>query len=276
MDTSPIDGFITRKHASERCKRSERTLQRYWSRAIEHQDETVLTHLKLDTEDGEIIQGPKVTKELIDRLKKDRRNPTWYVHAQWVDATYAPRLEEGSDTGEKQPAESPAADAASQPTTTPDVHVLSLLQERITQLEQDKHDLKDELKIKNDQINQANERDRETHVLMRDLHELLRDMQQRLPAPAATGRQLGAAASVNRPPETQTVQPATIESEPPAARSKQGSDRRTNAGPKTEVLTPAKKTAKRSKRAPKKKQPATFLEKHTPTFHKAFTSFFRR
>lgn len=35
MDNSSIPGFITRKQAAEICGRAERTLQRYWSRAIE-------------------------------------------------------------------------------------------------------------------------------------------------------------------------------------------------------------------------------------------------
>ncbi len=60
MDTSPIPNFITRKQASERCKRAERTLQRYWSRAIEQSDGKVLQHLKLRTEDGDITEGPDV------------------------------------------------------------------------------------------------------------------------------------------------------------------------------------------------------------------------
>jgi hypothetical protein len=94
MDTSPITGFITRKQASDRCKRSERTLQRYWSRAIERKDDGVLKNLKLRTEAGVVIDGGDVTKEKIDELKKQGQNPTWYVHATWVERTYGPRLEE--------------------------------------------------------------------------------------------------------------------------------------------------------------------------------------
>ena len=94
MDKSPINGFITRKHASERCKRAERTLQRYWSRAIEQADKSLLRNLKLRTEDGEIIDGPDVTKDLIESLKKSGRNPTWFVHATWVERTYGPRSED--------------------------------------------------------------------------------------------------------------------------------------------------------------------------------------
>jgi hypothetical protein len=93
MDSSPIPGFITRKQASERYKRAERTLQRYWSRAVEHKDEKVLGNLKLRTEDCEIIDGTEVTKSIIDKLKKQGKNPTWYVHANWVEKTYGPRID---------------------------------------------------------------------------------------------------------------------------------------------------------------------------------------
>jgi hypothetical protein len=183
MDTSPITGFITRRQASDNCKRSERTLQRYWSTAIEVRDTAVLDHLKLHTEDGDVIDGPDVTKDLIEDLKKRRKNPTWYVHAAWVLRTYGPRsgAEESLAKAESaQPQPLPPIPAAV-PTQT---HV-SLLEQRVGDLERDKEHLQSELKIKNEQINQANERSRETHVLMRDLHALLRDMQHRLPTPAA-------------------------------------------------------------------------------------------
>ena len=91
MDTpSPIPGFITRKESSDTCKRAERTLQRYWSRAIEQRDDKILDHLKLRTEDGALIAGTDVTKELIDKLKKERRNPTWYAERAWIEKTYGP------------------------------------------------------------------------------------------------------------------------------------------------------------------------------------------
>ena len=184
MDTALIPGFITRKQASERCKRAERTLQRYWSRAIELKDDTVLKSLKLRTEDGEVIEGKNVTKDIIDDLKKQGRNPTWYVHATWVERKYGPRLEEKpkpTPTSQKE-----AGGGENDSPTPPDASdsIMPMLREQIQKLEQDKQDLRDEMKIKNKQIEQANERDKETHILMRDLHELLRDMQQRLPAPS--------------------------------------------------------------------------------------------
>jgi hypothetical protein len=104
MDTSPIPGCITRKQASERCQRAERTLQRYWSRAVGLHDIEVLQHLKLRAEDGKIIEGADVTKELIEQLKKERQNPTWYVDATWAEKTYSPRaLDDAAQTPEDEP-----------------------------------------------------------------------------------------------------------------------------------------------------------------------------
>lgn len=180
MDNASIPGFITRKQASERCKRAERTLQRYWSKAIEHRDETVLKNLKLRTEDGDVIEGKDVTKEKIDDLKKQGKNPTWFVHATWVERKYGPRLELSSTERAVGSPKVPEKESNSQ-----HGDVVSLLKDQIQMLEQDKRELRDELKIKNDQIKDANERGKETHVLMRDLHRLLHDMHQRLPAPSA-------------------------------------------------------------------------------------------
>ena len=184
MDTAHNPGFITRKQASERCERAERTLQRYWSRAIESQDDTVLKSLKLRTEDGEVIEGKNVTKEKIDDLKKQGRNPTWYVHATWVERKYGPRLEEKPKPPPASQKEAGEGESHSQTPPASSDSITPILREQIQKLEQDKQDLRDEMRIKNKQIEQANERDKETHILMRDLHELLRDMQQRLPAPS--------------------------------------------------------------------------------------------
>jgi hypothetical protein len=178
MDTSPIPGFITRKQASERCQRAERTLQRYWSRAVGLRDLKVLQHLKLWTEDGKVIEGPDVTKERIEQLKEERQNPTWYVDATWADKTYSPRPPDGAV---QTPEAKPAAERGD--LDVPDA-VAALLRQQIQDLQHDKEELREELRIKNQQINDANEREKETNILMRDLHRLMSDMQQRLlPAP---------------------------------------------------------------------------------------------
>lgn len=263
MDTSPIPGFITRKQAAVRCKRVERTLQRYWSRAIEHRNDDVLKHLQLRTEDGDIIEGTDVTKELIERLKKERKNPTWYVHATWVEKTYGPRMEKKATVKKVAPEEEGTpSDGDSPPALQTRA---ALLTERIAHLEEDKKELRDELNIKNEQIKEANERNRETHVLMRDLHELIRDLQKRLPAPATST--LPSPQSSSSPHDVVVV----TETEP----SEKGSR-----------ATPAKKTARKRKPANRRStnrkreqhsgntvvddDTQSFLERHLPTLSRPF------
>lgn len=276
MDTSPIPGFITRKQASERCKRAERTLQRYWSRAIELADAEVLGRLKLRTEDGEVIEGPDVTKELIDQLKRGRKNPTWYVHAGWVAKAYGPRLDDDT-TDKRRQADGGVGDSDPQTPPVYDSQVISLRDERIRQLEQDKQDLREELKIKNEQIKEANERDRETHVLMRDLHGLLRDMQQRLPAITPSNPPLPAATAPLEPADNGRGQD-------PVARRKtktpntQKPARRAPRKPPPSKTTRATKppSSNRIKRQRTPKKPSGLFERHTPTFHKALSVLLRR
>jgi len=276
MDTSPIPGFITRKQASERCKCAERTLQRYWSRAIELADAEVLGRLKLRTEDGQVIEGPDVTKELIDQLKKGRKNPTWYVHADWVAKAYGPRLDTDA-TDKRRQVDGPVGDTDSQIPPAHDPQVISLRDERIRQLEQDKQDLREELKIKNEQIKEANERNRETHVLMRDLHGLLRDMQQRLLAITPRYPPLPATTAPVKPPDTRRRQDAAAASKTKSPKTEKPTRRagKTTSPSKTTRLAkqPASKRRKKP-RAPKK--PSGLFERHTPTLHKAVTDLFRR
>lgn len=261
MDSSPIPGFITRKQASERCKRAERTLQRYWSRAIELRTTDVLDHLKLSTEDGQIVDGLDVTKDAIERLKNDGKNPTWYVHAAWVQKTYGPRPDVESRTEEPKAKQ---GTTEKQPEPSPNNDVTELLKQQISQLREDKQELREELKIKNEQISQASERDRETHLLMRDLHGLLHDMQQRLPAPAVSKQPLSNADAGDRPVDS--VHDAEIVER----KSEEGTGRKRKAKP------PKTKTPRSpNKRSRKQRSPSAF-EKHTPTFHRALSKLFHR
>ncbi len=68
---------------------------------MELQDTKVLQHLRLYTEDGVIHEGVKVTKELIDDLKKKRQNPTWYVEAAWAEKTYEPKVQDEASDDQK-------------------------------------------------------------------------------------------------------------------------------------------------------------------------------
>lgn len=235
MDNAPIPGFITRKQASEHCKRAERTLQRYWSRAIEHSDESVLKNLKLRTEDGEVVEGKDVTKEKIDDLKKQGKNPTWFVHATWVERKYGPRLEQRSTEQVVEPSKSPEGESS-----PPSGDVVSLLKVQIQMLEQDKKDLRDELKIKNDQIKDANERGKETHVLMRDLHKLLHDMQQRLPAPSIKEQFDLEPDDVSDRQTQDAVVVSTSDATTPTRVTKRNKPVRSKAGAKKEHVSPKK------------------------------------
>lgn len=273
MDNSPIPGFITRRQASELCQRSERTLQRYWSRAIEFEDSAVLKHLKLRTEDGDVIEGSEVSKQLIEDLKKSSKNPTWYVHAAWAENTYRPRTEE-KPSKEKSDANGEALAKGELATT--DNEVVALLKDRIERLEQDKQDLRDELTIKNEQIGQASERDRETHLLMRDLHELLRDMQQRLPAQPQPSQMLNRLPPADE--STDTTQPTSVVARSkPVANSEKGTGRsRTKAAPQKSKRS----SAIRSKRSPAKPKSRNKRQSkprwyETPTLNKFAARFIR-
>lgn len=144
MDASPIPGFITRKQAAEKCKRVERTLQRYWSKAIELRDDSVLTHLKLRKEDGDVIEGTDVTKALIEKLKKQRQNPTWYVHASWVESTYGPRREKRAAKKETT-SETDESGGEVRPRKS-NSELVSVLTQQITDLKKDKVRLEEEKK----------------------------------------------------------------------------------------------------------------------------------
>lgn len=278
MDTStPIPGFITRKQASDQCRRSERTLQRHWSTAIEARDASILERLKLRTEDGEVFEGGDVTKELIEQLKKQRRNPTWFVHATWVATTYGPRLDGDDDKREKDTSPAPSQPAIAMPVAL-GAHV-NLLEQRIRDLERDKEQLANELKIKNDQISQANERSKETHVLMRDLHELLGDLQRRLPSPATLQAPVVESAPLSGPPASAPkAQPASI-----VTPERHPAEKGSHPGTKNRVQSTTKQTnrsrAARDTPRPKTNGPTpsrSVFEKHTPTLHRAWSRLFRR
>lgn len=275
---TPIPGFITRKQASERCRRSERTLQRYWSSAIERRETTILERLKLRTEDGEVVEGGDVTKELIDRLKKERRNPTWYVHATWVAKTYGMRLDDEKGEQDKNSTVITPEPVASSPLPA-GTHV-TLLEQRIRDLERDKEQLHNELKIKNDQIGQANERSKETHVLMRDLHGLLGDLQRRLPPPATTQSPLADATPETSASASIAVPHAVTIEVPDEHSAEKGSRRSAKQRTHPSAQTPRRPKTPNAK-SPKQKAdaidlPPSVFAKHTPTFQRAWSRLFRR
>lgn len=251
MDTSPIPGFITRKQAAERCGRSERTLQRYWSRAIELQREQVLKHLRLRTEDAKIIDGPDVTKNLIDDLKKQGQNPTWFVHAAWAQETYGPRSEQPATTPDGEPARSEPPSSRRADTPADETGLVAALKEQITELQRDKDRLHEELGIKNEQIKEANARTRESNTLMQQIQTLLGDMQQRaFPALSAnTNPSHITDAEVVPHSDAKPARPQQPSSHAPAS-AEEGSARRGKTAPRKKASSAAA-----SNRAPQAQKP---------------------
>lgn len=77
MPSSLPSGFLTKKGACRRYKRSHRQLTRDLGTAMTASDETVLKNFLLRTEDGELREGTEVRNELISQLRLEGRNPMW-------------------------------------------------------------------------------------------------------------------------------------------------------------------------------------------------------
>ncbi|CAL1125298.1 unnamed protein product [Cladocopium goreaui] len=228
MPTTPVPGFITKKEASEKFARSHRQLTRDIADAMKVQNAKVLDHCRLRTEEGEVIDGLGMTPELIDQLCLDGKNPVWYFRTSWLEKQYGRR----GHVRQQRPGSDHVASSmeeGSEPSARPElVHVL---RERIRGLEQDKQDLRDEMKIKNQQIADRVEREKETNALVRDLHTLMADMQQRLlpmpstHSPRATTSDTPAASSTPSQPRS-TVTEIEVDQESPTTKTKKEGDRK--------------------------------------------------
>ena len=247
MATTSTDQFITRTEASKLCGRAERTLQRYWSKAVDHQDHQVLSYLRLRTKDDQVTEGADVTKQLIEKLKKNGANPTWEARQTFVIETYGLRQvssneqrEKGSDVtsvGDPQPA-----------TTVTNTKLVEQYESRIKELEQDKSDLRVENNVKNELIKELTERKREDNVLQKQNLELLKQLQERL-------LELPAASATIDASNKQTPTPNPVTSRPSQQRKRKQSHKSKS---KPSVST-------RRKRSATKKQPETFWKKHLPS-----------
>lgn len=182
MQPTPIPGFITKKETAEQFQRSHRQVTRDLADAMKVQNPKVLDHCRLRTEDGETREGTEVTPELIDELRLSGRNPVWYLRVSWLEKIYGRR-------GHGQRRESSSDDmlddgAGERIVVSARPELVHVLRQQVRALEQDKQDLRDELKIKNHQIAERVEREKETNSLMRELHTLMADLQRRtLPPP---------------------------------------------------------------------------------------------
>ena len=246
MQSTPVPGFITKKETAKLFQRSHRQLTRDLADAMKVQNPKVLDNCRLHTEDGETREGIGVTPELLDDLRLTGKNPVWYLRVTWLEKTYGSRgrpqrreefvpdaslgrLEEGTDVASR-----------------PDL--VRVLRERIRGLEQDKQDLRDEIKIKNQQSSERVEREKETNALIRDLHTLMADLQRRL-----------------LPPPTQPNLPQITARPLEESRPTPSPTDAIVAKPKnTAVTTPKKENRTSTEQSPKRNSP-----RHKPSMKKA-------
>jgi len=209
MPTTPVPGFITKKEASEKYERSHRQLTRDLADAMKVQNPKILDHCRLRTEDGEVIDGMGMLPDRIDQLCLDGKNPVWYLRTTWLEKKYG-RRGHARRPSQRHAPEKVASKTEEGSDTIARPELVHILQERISGLEQDKQDLRDEMKIKNHQIADRVEREKETNSLVRDLHNLMADMQQRLlPAPSARTSEPTAAAYI--PADSPTTQTPDVQ-----------------------------------------------------------------
>lgn len=211
MTPAPIPDYLTKKEVEEQYGRSYRSLTRDFSTAVRLRDETVLVHLKLQTEDGVIRPGTEVTLEQIQELSNTGLSPTWYVEGEWAAQRYGTR-----DSPPSEPTPKPIHDRSPEKERSSDIisnELVRRLEQQIQDLQRDKEKLYTELSIKNEQIQQANDRTRESNVLMKELQSLLANVQERalLPLPARPPLDPTSVRSPSEPIESQeTTSPTPV------------------------------------------------------------------
>ena len=185
MTPAPIAGHLTKKEVSERYGRSHRSLTRDFSTAVRTGDAEVLTHLRLQTDDGTERLGTDVSLEQIQELSNKGLSPTWYVEEEWAAKRYGPKDDVIKDDLKTEAQASQSRDDQTRASGADRDLLVQRLEDQIHDLQQDKEQLYRELTIKNEQIREANERTRESNVLMKELQTLLGNVQQRalLPLP---------------------------------------------------------------------------------------------
>ena len=83
--------------ASKSYNRSKRALERDLEDAYVAGDEDVLAAFQLVTNDGVKRKAQKVTTKLVEQLKKDGKNPTWFVSETWLASKYGRKGEAKPD-----------------------------------------------------------------------------------------------------------------------------------------------------------------------------------
>lgn len=266
MPTTPVPGFITKKEASDKYERSHRQLTRDIADAMKLQNHKVLEHCRLRTEDGEVLEGIGMMPERIDQLCLDGKNPVWYFRTAWLEKQYGKRGHPRRPGTRHVPRDTDSrVQQGSEPASRPEV--VDLLRERIEELERDKQDLREEMKIKNQQIDNRVEREKETNALIRDLHTLMADLQQRaLPPPVSRTSPPSASPYIvaDTPPSPardagtpSSIRDGVVESNKPTATPTKG----TQQSAKATSQTRKKKGKKKRMRSTVKKKPTSSPKK---------------
>jgi hypothetical protein len=251
MTPSPIAGFITKKETAHLFQRSHRQITRDLADAMKMQNPKVLDNCRLRTEDGETRDGIGVTSELLDELRIAGKNPVWYLRVTWLEKMYG-RRGRPQRPDKISPEEFTSEKEGSDPSSRPDL--VRVLRERIRGLEQDKEELRDEMRIKNQQIADRNEREKETNALIRNLQTLMADLQGRLlPSPTPIARQIMDAHPEGTASSSRTDETIVRKSKPVPSEIKQEKGSRTltkKPEPKSRHKVVVKKSA-----VPKKPEP---------------------
>ncbi len=208
MPSTPIAGFITKIEAAEQYQRSHRQLSRDLSDAMKLQNPKVLENCRLHTEDGRLVAGMGVTPETIDQLCIQGKNPTWYLSTTWLEKKYGRR--DNASRSERPRPDTDITGEVKTSTTESRPALEQILRDRIHDLERDKKDLKEELKIKNQQIAERVQLEKQTNELVRNLHTLMADLQGRLlPAPSQRSDHLPTGSIDNGSKTTQAAHPTS-------------------------------------------------------------------
>lgn len=239
METSPLKGFVTRMVACERFDVSDRSIGRYLKRAMTRGDAAFLRHFKLATLDNEIIDGPKVSLELISDLQAQKRVPTWYVSSDWLQQNFDSRDNATQVAVDDEHAEAHATERENRGDAVPDDwkdQIIAILKAQLSALEIDKQRLEDEKK-------EMRQDARETREFMNRMQQLMVHMQDRL-LPEKTGSNVPTNNVAN-------VQPVEVDHSQPekGTRSDEQPTRRKSAQPRS----PQRRTPTPTTRPPRKR-----------------------
>ncbi len=218
MPPAPIPGFLKKRSATRQYNRSARQIARDIAIAIDMRDESVLDHVVIRTEEGNVIDGTDVTSDLIKRLRNDGLNPTWYFRKTWLKETYGLRTNPVAQSDER--AEEDTIEHSPEAATHSDQGMIALMQESIRELKKDKELLTEQLRIKDNQLQESTSRWKETNYISQNLNKRLEAMEQQLKLVGSTAALLQAGdddRSFESATPDETPTPLTEATQKPAA-----------------------------------------------------------